>query len=33
MDTKSVGSKRMISVTSLSNYERAEFISAKTDTK
>lgn len=33
MESKSSGTKRMISVGSLSNFERAEFISAKTDTK
>ncbi|CAD8175204.1 unnamed protein product [Paramecium octaurelia] len=33
MESKSTGTKRLISVGSLSNYERAEFISSKTDTK
>ncbi|CAD8079402.1 unnamed protein product [Paramecium sonneborni] len=33
MESKSSGTKRLISVGSLSNFERAEFISSKTDTK
>ncbi|CAD8154641.1 unnamed protein product [Paramecium octaurelia] len=33
MESRSTGTKRLISVGSLSNFERAEFISSKTDTK